>query len=341
MPRRIDRALLLNTLHTVPYYTDNWRDLPRELLFFAPQGIDWEKGTVKGLELRRGVWRLGEFAFPRTVYNRCFPEPKALLAKLGEHVAPGNIFNLCTQLDKWEVYGLLKESEAAPHLPHTRLFAPEELPQLLAEYKAVVCKPRRGHGGAGVFKLELAGPELVVVTTQWYSFPLWGEALYVPLVAAAASPGVYLVQQYIPSLERSGVKFDVRLVLQKNRDGKWQVSGELSRVASAQSLLTNGYHAVAKVGEVVSRATLDQLHLLGQMVAEVLDRGLGGLGELGVDFLLDQGGQPWILEVNGKPDKGLFWKLGDGRMLKRVYVTPLHYQQHLLQGKTSALGSRS
>jgi len=92
---------------------------------------------------------------------------------------------------------------------------------------------------------------------------------------------------------------------------------------------------------VVSRATLDQLHLLGQMVAEVLDRGLGGLGELGVDFLLDQGGQPWILEVNGKPDKGLFWKLGDGRMLKRVYVTPLHYQQHLLQGKTSALGSRS
>src|SRR5690554_5297111 len=182
---RIDRALLMNTVQTVPYYSDHWRELAGELLFFDPRGIDWERDRIHGLQLRRGVWRRGEFAFPRTIYNRCFPEPRAVLARLKEYVGQESIFNLRTQFDKWEVHGLLTATEAADYLPKTYLFALEELPRLLTEHTAVILKPRRGHGGAGVFKVTLAGPELVVVTSQVFSLPLWGEALYLPLLAQA------------------------------------------------------------------------------------------------------------------------------------------------------------
>lgn len=330
MVPRIDRALLLNALQEVPYYSRNWRALPQEILFFDPQGIDWGSGTITGLQLRRGVWRRGEFAFPRTVYNRCFPEPRGVLAKLSEAVGAENIFNFRTQLDKWEVHCLLNTSEVAPFLPETHLFARDELPSLLEKHQSLVFKPRRGHGGAGVFRLTLAGPEVVLITTQTMTFPVWGEPFYLAMVAMAAPQGVYLVQEYIPSQEKGGVKFDVRLLLQKDRAGQWQVTGQLSRVTAAENLLTNGYRAVVAPEELVVGAVLNELHRVGRLAAEVLDAGLGGLGELGVDFLLDAKGHPWILEVNGKPDKGLFWKLGDGQMLERVYLTPLEYQEYLL-----------
>ncbi len=330
---RIDRALLMNTVQTVPYYSDHWRELAGELLFFDPRGIDWERDRIHGLQLRRGVWRRGEFAFPRTIYNRCFPEPRAVLARLKERVGEGNIFNLRTQLDKWEVYQLLRASPVGGSLPATYLFDPTELPQLLAEHRSLILKPRRGHGGAGVFRLTLLEPELVLASSQGLSLPLWGEAVYPALLAAAAPQGVYLAQAYIDTPVKGGLKFDVRLLLQKDGEGKWQKTGELSRVAPAGRLLTNGYLAVLPAQEVVSGEILEQLAALSRLAAQALDQGMGGLGELGIDFLLDREGRPWILEVNGKPDKGLFWKVGDGQMLKSVYLTPLHYQEYLLESR--------
>ncbi|HAI51791.1 MAG TPA: hypothetical protein DCL99_00675, partial [Firmicutes bacterium] len=55
MGPRSDRALLMNTVQTVPYYSDHWRELAGELLFFDPRGIDWERDRIHGLQLRRGV----------------------------------------------------------------------------------------------------------------------------------------------------------------------------------------------------------------------------------------------------------------------------------------------
>ncbi|HBG02774.1 MAG TPA: ATP-binding protein, partial [Firmicutes bacterium] len=46
---------------------------------------------------------------------------------------------------------------------------------------------------------------------------------------------------------------------------------------------------------------------------------------ISVDFALDTEGHLWIIEVNGKPDRNLFFTLRDEELIKRILVSPLEY----------------
>ena len=49
--------------------------------------------------------------------------------------------------------------------------------------------------------------------------------MYPALRAAAAPQGVYLAQAYIDKPVKGGLKFDMRLLLQKDGERKWQKTG--------------------------------------------------------------------------------------------------------------------
>lgn len=330
MYRKVERALMMNNVQRVPYYRELWQDKSGDLLFFDPAGIDWEKELITGLELKSGRWRKGYFAFPNTIYNRCFPEPEKVISRLSEIVGSANVFNSLTHFDKWEVYQALQGSEAASYLPQTYKYNEENLPQLLAEHKSLILKPRFGHGGYGVVKVTLLLPNLVTILSYAIPLPVWGEEHYIPFLIAVAPPEKFIAQQYIASANSDNYKADVRILMQKNAKGKWEVGGELSRVALYSNLLTNNYAEILPASDVASPEQLATMHSLSNIVATRLDDSFKNLGELGVDFLMDEAGRPWILEVNGKPDKSLFRKLGDDQMLRRVYLNPLDYQKHLL-----------
>ncbi|NMB02166.1 MAG: ATP-grasp domain-containing protein [Firmicutes bacterium] len=330
MSRTVDQALLMNNVQKVPYYRELWHDKRMELLFFDPVGIDWEGEMIVGLQLKGGRWRKGYFAFPQTVYNRCFPEPTHVINALKEVVGAKNVFNSLTHFDKWEVYQALRGSEVEQYLPPTYQYDQLSLPKILAEHGSIILKPRLGHGGYGVTRVTLVMPNLVIIQGQGFPIPVWGEESYLPYLIAIAPPEKFIAQQYIEGGKEGSIKADVRLLMQKNKSGSWEVGGQLSRVTTASTLLTNHYQAIVPPSEVVSAKLVFDLQSISYVVATTLDDKLATLGELGVDFLIDETDYPWILEVNGKPDKSLFMKLGDDEMLKRVYLNPLDYQQYLL-----------
>lgn len=330
LKRKIDQALLMNNVHRVPYYGELWRKSGQDLLFFDPGGIDWEQGKINGLMLKGGRWRKGYVDFPKTVYNRCFPEPRQVIERLSEVVGEENIFNTLTHFDKWEVFQALQGSEVQDYLPPTFVYDQEKLADLLTEYGSIILKPRLGHGGYGVTRVTLLAPDFVLIHSTGFPLPVKGEEFYLPFLLTIAPPEKFIAQVYIDSAFADGGKADVRILMQKNGVGKWEAGGELSRLTSAASLLTNAYNAILSPDEVASREQLEVLYGVSELVAVTLDGKLANLGELGVDFLIDRSGRPWILEVNGKPDKSLFRKLGDEEMLKRVYLNPLKYQQYLL-----------
>ena len=337
MYRQVGRSLLLNKLQRVPVYRALFREHQADILFFDPQGIDWERERIRGIFLKRGCWLQGFFAFPETIYNRCFPEPSDLLAKLGDTIGTEQIFNNCTHFDKWDVYQTLREGGLEEYLPKTYRYTTDDLADTLAQHHSLVLKPRLGHGGAGVIKVTMLSPNVVIVLSQaGVPVPLWNAELFIPLLIGSAPPESFIAQEYIESALMGQDRFDVRILMQKNGVGRWEIGGELSRVGLASNLLTNYYHTIAAPVDFLPSDLLSRLESISYAVAEALDGPFALLGELGVDFLIDEGGNAWILEVNGKPDKSLFRQLDDQAMLKRIYLNPLAYQGYLL----SAPGAR-
>ncbi|MCK9524488.1 MAG: YheC/YheD family protein [Limnochordia bacterium] len=331
MYRKIGRALMMNTLQKVPAYSILLGDRRADLLFFDPRGIDWEKERVWGLLLKRGRWVKGYFAFPETIYNRCYPEPKDVLERLSTTIGSDQIFNHRTHFDKWEIFQILRKSAVGDYLPETYQYGEDDLAELLTRHRSLILKPRLSHGGAGVIKVTLLSPNVLILMSQaGWPVPLWDAGFFIPLLTDIAPPSRFIAQEYLESATQGSDKFDIRILMQKNGAGTWEVGGQLSRVGDASNLLTNHYHTILAPSELVSADLLSTLQSLSQVVAETLDGTFAVLGELGVDFLVDEEGKPWILEVNGKPDKSLFSQLHDEKMLRRVYLNPLDYQRHLL-----------
>lgn len=326
-------GLLLNKLQRIPYYAALARKYGFRFLVFEPQKINWEKGTVSGLMMQRGEWYKGEYPLPHAVYNRCYPEPGQVIRRLGQRLGHKSVFNSITLFDKWNVYEQLYKTPALQqYLPNTTRLVSQDIPELLAAGHKLVIKPRKGQSGRGLYLLAPSEGEFVSITSNM-NIPLplpLGEGLGA-LVDVLSGSEPYLAQSFVESASFDGGRFDVRFVVQKDKVGSWTITGELSRAAEPETFITNQYRALYHPRKTLQtlgkrgKAAYQEMKRISVQAAEQLDGKVGHLGEICVDFIVDPEGKPWIIEVNGKPDKGLFHELGDEEMLERIYLTPLTY----------------
>lgn len=76
--------------------------------------------------------------------------------------------------------------------------------------------------------------------------------------------------------------------------------------------------------------TIDQL---SANIPIHLESHFGRLAELGIDFGVDQQGKVWILEVNSKPGRSSFFKIGDVISARKSIENPIGYARYLLLNK--------
>ena len=144
-----------------------------------------------------------------------------------------------------------------------------------------------------------------------------------------------IIQEYIDLAAVSNAPFDIRALVQKNGAGHWQVTAVTSRVAENNQYITNIYQQILLTEQLLrennypAEQILTQVEELSIKTAEVLEQALGHLGEICVDIGLDQNNKPWIIEVNGKPDKQIYEELNNPELINRVHLTPLEYAHYL------------
>ncbi|WP_307719874.1 YheC/YheD family protein [Paenibacillus sp. 598K] len=239
-------------------------------------------------------------------------------------------------VSKWSKTSvLLEDGSIAAHIPLTRKLSHESLLAMLKQYNMVYVKPDRGTFGIGVIRVETSGDGgyRYQEGTRVRTFASY-DPMYHSLKQLIGNR-TYLVQRGIHLLRHRKRRFDLRVMVQKSPSGAWESTGIIGRLAHPGKIVTN-YHSGGTpmaFGELMAThlptaeqpAYTTRLERLGERVARRLQRIYPGLKEIGIDVAIDTQLQPWILEVNTKPDPYIFRKLKDRSVFRKVYRYGMAY----------------
>lgn len=335
-----------------------WSQRHCSLIYISPEDVTQDGGRCWGTgwtpDLATDTWRRQTHPL-LAIYNRFpashDPEGLAALASLcdteGLLLANHPHFQALVW-DKWSTYEALLQDELP--MPQSSL-AVQDWAALLSRWGRLYIKPRRGAFGEGIATLDpgsTAGHFVLTGPTPGSQHTASRNEVDAWLNAQQES--VFLQQAISPPFN-DVAGFCVRSLLQ--REGEhWHTLVRVARTSVEDPVANVARGALAQPLEqlLASRWEADQcLHTQTQM--DALDQALikallgpkrawpkGSVVEMGVDYLIDHTGKPWLLEINGFPQGrlGQLAKQAPERFEKartRAHTTPL---QTLLDQATSA-----
>src|SRR5699024_1278039 len=199
-----------------------------EIVYFNPKNIDMDKGIINGRQYRNNKWRPVTTKIPALIdagsktFNKSFNEnTKEIISYLKQ--------NTVLTLDKKgtpnkeRLQHLLFQDSNFAHLviPSKNLISMNILEEFLIKYDSIILKPIYGRQGKGIYSLRKQGEKYILSYGTEESNLNYTELkkFYEKYLVEKK----YLVQKMINSKTNEGYPFDCRIVVQKNRTGKWTI----------------------------------------------------------------------------------------------------------------------
>lgn len=291
------------------------------LLLFCAEDCDIASGTIAASSWLGGAWRRVHVALPSLVMIVTTPiRPRH--DAVAQWVRAQARFVEDRGLDKLALAQLLGETALRRHVIPYEALPQADVVQVLAHRLGTrgdsVVKPVNGKRGSGIHMLhgDAAGrwtvrkdDELVRCDTA-----VDAAAHVARRIAGRMHYRSFLAQDYVPSRSRDGRSADFRVHVQRGGAGRWTITrayvrlGEAGRATSnvsrgafqgpCESLLAHRGRPVATL-----QAEMEELAVrLAVTVDAACER---PLSELGIDLMIDQQDQFWIVEANARPQTSL------------------------------------
>jgi len=324
---------------------------------FTPRDVDDSRRAIKALQYdaESRKWTRRWMPFPGIIYDRCRYHGTATYQMLRAFRNKHKRFRYLAKplANKWTLHGVLAEHERiAGHLPDTQQYSGfPALNKLLQKHATVYLKPKNGTGGRGIVRVDrLSGGEFILRGRSASRTILpKRKASAESLAPTLRSFGVserYIMQQGIPSLLTGDRVCDFRLLIQKNGSGAWEVTGCAGRIGPSRSITSNlhgGGNAIAmhallrkRFDNRTASGIKQTMYSLSETVAAHLETHFGQLCELGIDLAVAPDGQVWLLEVNPKPSREVFRRIGETGTYRTAIQRPLEYANWLLERSPAA-----
>ncbi|MBJ6361697.1 YheC/YheD family protein [Paenibacillus sp. GCM10012307] len=242
---------------------------------------------------------------------------------------------------KWDKTKVLLRNTAFHRLiPETAKLSKASLGEMLGRYGMVYVKPNRGTFGNGVIRVEKVKRGFKYQTGTKIRVFANLDSLY-SHVKRTTGRRLFLVQKGIQLLKHANRRFDFRVMVQLSPKGKWETTGIIGRLAYPKKIVTN-YHSggtplpfeklmSTHMNGSQQQNYMSMLRKMGIQVAQHMQSTYPRIKEIGIDVAVDSKLNPWILEVNTKPDPYIFRKLKDRSVFQKVYRYAVAYGR--LKGK--------
>jgi hypothetical protein len=331
----------------IEWYVDAAHKYGLDVGFFRIQDVSLNRRRVRALLVHDGKWKNTILPLPAVIHNRAIYESKGIfnrLRQLEDHQIP--VFNGWNRYGKWQMYKILAEkAEFLRFLPDTVPFSLSGLHLFMEKYPSLLLKPSKGSVGEGIIKLDKEDSAYWKVTYRS------GKRLIVKVVPSRLvysslrnhiRKANYIIQETIRLASYQGAPFDIRVSVQKNGEGEWQVTGSVGKVARAGHYLSN----VAQGGQIVPLTELfkpllyldlsqfsENLQKTALKITHYLDGRLPHLADIGYDFGLDGEGWLYFIEMNSRDQRYSLSKAEDPGAWKRTYENPISYARFLINEK--------
>ncbi|MDQ0255349.1 hypothetical protein J2S74_002731 [Evansella vedderi] len=321
-----------------------------DLYFFSKKDADLNKKRIKGTYFctKTGKWTQKNFPFPDVLYYRRSDGKKSVQAfrdKLKEY---GVLFlNPVADFDKWDVYNrLVQQTDMVKHLPLTIQYKQiESLNDMFNQCDRIYIKPCKGRYSRNVIRVNKKpeggfvysyySNQLVVKNVD--TLPELNQRLLEILKGRSA-----IIQQAIEGeTSNQNSITDMRAEVQRNGDGEIEVVATTVRVSDTGSPVTS-MRTNASVYSL-DNYFKEKLHYSDERLEEIQDKinkflitiykGVedvyGFFGELGIDFVLNNDGELWLIECNAKSAKAALIKSYDKATIRRAFLNPLAYAKYI------------
>lgn len=281
-----------------------------ELFYFTSKDVDFNEKTINGFFNENGKWVKRITCFPDVVINVGGPntlKQTMIFDRLSRYV-PFTSYKVGTKLS---VYERIKKAKLfSEHvIPYRRIRNAKQVIDFIEEYKKIIIKPRSDSHGNMVHYLE--GCDNGYLIKYRDKDTILSKEQLTHYVNQLLTKRIMLVQKYIESRRKTNEPYDLRLHMQKDDHGKWNITSIIPRVGPHDKIITN----ISQGGQL---SLFDRFVAIefGKNAKEIKDKVEKfcydfskhfdilypyNFDELGIDVGIDENQKIWIYEVNWRP----------------------------------------
>ncbi|CAM4364829.1 YheC/YheD family protein [Paenibacillus typhae] len=336
-----------------------------DVFVFTPMDVNTGKELIHAMiyDPVSGKWSRKWRSFPNMIYDRCRIQRSSRFEQLLRFRSRYNHLTFLNRplRNKWTIQQTFSQkTRFRQHMPETLLYqSSSDLLRMLKTNPVLYVKPINGTGGRGILRIERLkeGQSLYDIQGRRQNRQIISPRKVTlskleAIVRKWCAGGRFLVQQGIPLRLPGGRFHDYRMLVQKNGQGVWELTGIAGRVGAARSVTSNlhgGGHAVR--AEVLLKEWLGSAEKadkamktaekLGLEAAAFLEESFGTLCELALDLAIDRQGRIFVLEVNPKPAREVFARTGDSSTYRTALVRPLEYALWVHKNKSTPASAKA